>query len=222
VKCKRVRWLLALYGSGELSPEEQERVETHLASCERCRQEVAQLSEVPALIQSLHGDTWWADVSSAVRERLNTSGVKSGPSEAKPIKDEKKRMMREAPSWRPVHIGSLAVAIMERPVWQPVLVILLAVFIIVGASLVVINPWAGDNIAQAAAEVARNDPQVRLMLGEGEIETEVVLMDGTAYVECRLRDTFNTIVVDVVVNTENMMVTAVHEERSPLTGLNSR
>ena len=208
MKCKRVRWLLALYGSGELSPEEQEMVETHLASCERCRQEVAQLSEVPALIQSLHGDTWWADVSSPVREHLNTSRVKSGPSEAKPIKDEKKGMMSEMPVWRPGRIGSLAAAIMEGPVWQPVLVSLLAVIIVVGASLAVIHPWAGNNIGRAAAELARDNPQVQIILGEEEIETEVVLAGAIAQVRCSTEETF----VTAVVNTENMRVMAIHAE----------
>ena len=94
VNCKKVRWLLALYGSGELSPEEQEMVEDHLASCKKCRHELARLGEVPALIQSLHGDTWWADVSSPIRERLNASGAIRTPSQAKPIKAEKKGIMR--------------------------------------------------------------------------------------------------------------------------------
>lgn len=215
MKCKRVRWLLALYGSGELSPEEQEMVETHLASCERCRQEVAQLSEVPALIQSLHGDTWWADVSLPMRERLNASGVKSGPSEAKPIKDEKKGMMREMPIWRPGRIGSLAAAIMERPVWQPVLVSLLAVIIVVGASLAVMHPWAGDNMGQAVAELARNNPQVQVILGEEEIETEVVLAGAIAQVRCSTEAAF----VTAVVNTENMRVMAIHGKTIDPSGL---
>ena len=212
MKCKEIRWLLALYGSGELSPREQERVETHLASCEKCRQELARLSEVPALIQSLHGDTWWADVSSPVRERLNASGAKSGPSQARPIKDEKKGIIRERPIWRPVRIGSLAAAILERPIWQPVLISLLAAIIIVGASLAVIHPWAGNNIAQAAVEVARNNSQVQAILGEGEIETEVKLMGEIAYVECRPKETFATVVVNVVVDTESMTVMAIHTE----------
>jgi len=152
VKCKKVRWLLALYGSGELSPEEQEMVEAHLASCGKCRQELARLSEVPGLIQSLHGDTWWADVSSPVMERLNASKAQSGSSQAKPIKAEKRGVITGRPVWRPVRISSLAVAIMERPIWQPVLVSLLAVIIFVAAALAVMHPWVGNNIAQAAGD----------------------------------------------------------------------
>ncbi len=209
MKCKKIRWMLALYDSGELSSEEQEMVETHLASCEKCRQELARLSDVPGLIQSLHGDTWWADVSSPIRERLSASGAKSRPSQAKPIKAEKKGMMREIPVWRPVRISSLAVAIMERPIWQPVLVSLLAVIIIVGVGLVVMHPWEGNNIA-LAADAARNNPQVQAILGEGEIETEVVLIAEIAHVKCSIKDTFNDTFVTVVVNTENMKVMAIH------------
>jgi len=213
VKCKKVRWLLALCGSGELSPEEQEVVESHLASCEKCRQELDRLSEVPALIQSLHGDAWWADVSSQIRERLNASGAKGSPSQAKPIEAEGKGIIGERPIWRPARIGSLAAAIMERPIWQPVLVSLLAAIVIVAASLAVTHPWEGDNVALAAGEAARNNPQVQAMLGsgEGQIETEVVLTGEIAGVKCNSKETFGT-VVNVVVNTENMMVMAIHAE----------
>ena len=215
MKCKKVRWLLALYDSGELSPEEQDMVETHLASCEKCRQDLARLSEVPALIQSLHGDTWWADVSSPIRERLNASGARRSPSQVTPIKAEKKGMMREIPVWRSVRISSLAVAIMERPIWQPVLVSLLAVIIIVGVGLAVMHPWVGNNIA-LAADAARNNPQVQAILGEGEIETEVVLIAEIAHVKCSIKDTFNDTFVTVVVNTDNMKVMAIHATATTL------
>jgi hypothetical protein len=163
------------------------------------------------LIQSLRGDTWWADVSSPVRERLNASGARRSPSQAKPIIAEKKGMMREIPAWRPVRISSLAVAIMERPIWQPVLVSLLAVIIIVGSGLAVMHPWEGNNIA-LAADAARNNPQVQAILGEGEIETEVVLMGEIAHVKCSIKDTFEDTLVTVVINTKNMTVMAIHAE----------
>jgi len=212
VKCKKVRWLLALYDSGELSPNEQEMLEAHLASCEKCRQELARLSEVPALIQSLHDDTWWADVSSPIRERLNASGAKSSPSQAKPIKAEKKGVITGRPIWRPVRVSSLAVAIMERPIWQPVLVSLLAVIIIVAAGLAVMHPWVGNNIAQAAGEAARNNLQVQTILGKGEIETEVVVVGEIAHVKCSIQDNFADTFVTAVINTEDMTVVAIHTE----------
>jgi len=212
VKCKKVRWLLALYDSGELSPNEQEMLAAHLASCEKCRQELARLSDVPGLIQSLHGDTWWADVSSLIRERLNASGAKSSPSQAKPIKTEKKGVITERPIWRPVRISSLTVAIMERPIWQPVLISLLAVIIIVAAGLAVMHPWVGNSIAQAAGEAARNNLQVQTILGEGEIETEVVVVGEIAHVKCSIQDTFADTFVTAVINTEDMTVVAIHTE----------
>ena len=216
VKCEKVRWMLALYGSGELSPKEQEMVEAHLASCEKCRQELARVSDVPGLIQSLHGDTWWADVSSPVMERLNASKAKSGSSQTKPIKAEKRGVITGRPVWQPVRISSLAIAIMERPIWQPVLVSLLAVIIFAAAGLAVMHPWVGNNIAQAAGEVARNNSQVQTILGEGEIETEVVVIGEIALVKCSMRDTFDTPLVNVVVNTENMRVMAIHIETGTL------
>jgi len=165
VGCRKVRWLLALYDSGELNSEEKEEVEAHLASCQRCRQELDRLSKVPALLQSLQGDTWWADVSSPVRERLNASSATSSLPRAKPIKTEKRGIIK------------------GRPVWQPVLISLVAVIIIVGASLGVIQPWEGDDLTQAAAEAVRNDPQVQAILGGGSMEvTEVEIAGPTAYV----------------------------------------
>ena len=105
---------------------------------------------------------------------------------------------------------------MERPIWQPVLVGLLALIIVVAAVLAVMHPWVGNNIAQAAGEVARNNSQVRTILGEGEIETEVVVIGEIALVKCSMRDTFDTALVNVVVNTENMRVLAIHTETRTL------
>lgn len=208
MKCKEIRWLLALYGSGELSSEEQEMAETHLASCERCRQELSRLSEVPALIQSLHSDTWWADVSSPVMESLRASGVKSSPLQAKPAKAEKKGVMTGTPFWRPVRIGSLAAAIIERPIWQRALVTISAFLLIALASSLLMRPWEGNNISQLALDLAQNNSQVQTMLGEGVPETEVVLMDGIARVKFGTEEVFIT----VVVNIEDMRVMAMHRE----------
>jgi anti-sigma factor RsiW len=216
VRCKKIRWMLALHGSGELSAEEQDLVEIHLASCEKCRQELARLSEVPSLVQSLHGDTWWADVSASVRERLSTSGAESSPPQAKPSEVKISGMRNQRATWQPGRVGSLAAAVVERPIWQPLLIGLLAVIIVVGASLAVVHPWAGDNMIQAAADLARNDPQVRAMLGEGEIETEVVLAGEIAYVECRLKDIFDSAVVNVTINTEDMTVIDVNREATAI------
>jgi len=208
MKCKEIRWLLALYGSGELSSEEQKIVKTHLASCARCRQELTRLSEVPALIQSLHGDTWWADVSSPVREYINAYGEKGVPSNIKPIKTEKKGITMGLPKWRPVHIGSIAAAIIERPVWQRALVTVSALLLIALASSLVIRPWEGNNISQLALDLAQNNSQVQAILGERETETEVVLMDGIANVEFSTNEVF----VSAVVNVEDMRVMSIHRE----------
>jgi len=160
VGCRKVRWLLALYDSGELNSEEKEKVEAHLASCPTCRQELARLSRVPELLQSLQGDTWWADVSSPVRERLNAASAKRGLPQAKPVETGKRGIIK------------------GRPVWQPVFISLVAVVVIVGASLGVMQPWQGDNLAQAAADAVRNDPQVQAILGGESIEINKVEIAG--------------------------------------------
>jgi len=208
MKCKDIRWLLALYGSGELSSKEQEMAETHLASCEKCRQELSRLSEVPALIQSLHGDTWWADVSSPVREHMNAYSGKGVPTKIKPIKAKKKGVMIGLPKWRPVHIGSIAAAIIERPLWQRALVTVSALLLIALASSLVIRPWEGNNISQLALDLAQNNSQVQTMLGEGVPETEVGLMNGIANVEFSTNEVF----VTAVVNVEDMRVIAIHRQ----------
>ena len=208
MRCKETRWRLAAYDSGELSHEEQKMVEAHLASCDRCRRKLARLSKVPALIQSLNDETWWADVSLPVKESLDASEAKTGPSQARSTKSEKKGIVRERPIWRPVSMSSLATAIMERPIWQPVLISLLALIIVVGASLAVIRPWVGDNLAHAAAEAAGENPQVRAILGEEGIETEAEVAGGIARVKCSTEETFVTALVD----TETMKVTAIYAE----------
>ncbi|MBI2908297.1 MAG: zf-HC2 domain-containing protein [Chloroflexi bacterium] len=51
-QCEATREQLSVYLDGRLSPEEQQLVERHLASCERCRQELSQLR---ATVDLLHG-----------------------------------------------------------------------------------------------------------------------------------------------------------------------
>ncbi len=178
--CRKVRWLLALYDNGELNSEEKEKVEAHLASCPTCRQELARLSRVPQLLQSLQGDTWWADVSSPVRERLDAASAEGSLLQAKPIETGKRGIMK------------------GRPVWQPVFISLVAVVVIVGASLGVVQPWEGDNLAQAAADAVRNDPQVQAILGGGSMEvTEVEIAGPTASVYASWGETTVEVQVDV-------------------------
>ena len=187
--CRKVRWLLALYDSGELNSEEKEKVEAHLASCQTCRQELARLNRVPELLQSLQGDTWWADVSSPVRERLNAASAKSSLPQAKPIEARKRGIIR------------------GRPVWQPVFISLVAVVVIVGASLGVIQPWEGDNLAQAAAEAVRNDPQVQAILGGGSMEViEVEIAGPTASVYASWGES----TVEVQVDVDSLKVKTIH------------
>jgi anti-sigma factor RsiW len=206
MNCRDIRWMLSLYDSGELSPQEREVAETHLASCEKCRQELARISDVPALIQSLHGDTWWADVSSSVREQVDASVREGTPARIKRTKADKKGATTGVPGWRRTRVGSIAEGFLERPVWQQALVIASAVFLIALASLVVIRPWQSGNIPQLVLDSAQNNAQVRSILGESETETDVVISDGIASVKFSAAD----IIISTTVNVEDLRVMAIH------------
>ncbi|MFC1911267.1 anti-sigma factor family protein [Chloroflexota bacterium] len=206
MNCRDVRWMLSLYDSGELSPEEQEIAKTHLASCEKCRQELARISGVPALIQSLHGDTWWADVSSSVREQIGASVREGTPPGIRRTRADKKGTMIGVPGWRPSRIGLIAETFLERPVWQRALAVVSAVFLIALTSWVVIRPWQYSNISQLVLNSAQNNAQVQSILGESETETDVAVSDGTASVKFSGAD----IIVTTMVNVEDLRVMSIH------------
>jgi hypothetical protein len=208
MKCKDIRWMLSLYDSGELSPEEQKIAETHLASCGKCRQELARISDVPELIQSLHGDTWWADVSSPVREKINASVREGTPPRIRQTKADKKGVMIGVPEWRPTRIGSIAEAFLERPVWQRALVVVSAVFLIALTSWLVIRPWQYGDISQLVLNSAQNNAQVQSILGESETETDVVVSDGVASVKFSAME----VIVSTMVNVEDLRVMSIHIE----------
>lgn len=206
MKCRDIAWMLSLYDSGELSPEEQKIVETHLASCEECRQELARISGVPALIQSLHGDTWWADVSSSVRERIGASAREGAPPGIRRTGTDKRDVTTGVSGRRPARIGAIAEAFLERPVWQRALVIVAAICLIALASLLIIRPWQYGNISQLVLTSAQNNAQVQSILGESEAETDVVVSDDTASVRFTAAD----VIVTTMVNVEDLRVMSIH------------
>ena len=201
MKCKDIKWMIALYKSGELSSEEQEITESHLASCGKCREELLHISKVPERIQSLHGETWWADVSSSVREHISTSREKPGR-----IKGE--GITAGMPIWRPARIGSLAAAVMERPILQRVLVSALALIVIAATSLLVLRPWGDNNITQIALDTAQSNSQVQALLGEWIPETTVEHMDGVTQVKFTTME----VIVSAIVDIENLRVAAIHRQ----------
>jgi hypothetical protein len=208
MKCRDIRWMLSLYDSGELSPEEKKIAETHLASCEKCRRELARISGVPALIQSLHSDTWWADVSSSVREQIDASVREGTPPKIRRTRADKKGVTIGVPGWRSTRVGSIAEAFLERPVWQRALVIVAAIFLIALTSWVVIRPWQYSNISQLVLSSAQNNAEVQSILGESEAETDVVVSDGAASV----RFTAEDVIVTTMVNVEDLRVMSIHVE----------
>jgi hypothetical protein len=189
-----------------LSPEEQKIAETHLASCEKCQQELARISGVPALIQSLHGDTWWADVSSSVREQIGASAREGTAPGTRRTRADKKGVTTGVSGWRPRPVGSVAEAFLERPVWQRALAVISAVFLIAVISLVVIRPWQYGDISQLVLTSAQNNAEVRSILGESEAETDVVVSDGIASVRFTAAD----VIVSTRVNVEDLRVMSIH------------
>jgi hypothetical protein len=204
--CRDIKWMLSLYDSGELSPEEQQIAETHLASCEKCRQELARISGVPALIQSLHGDTWWADVSSSVREQIGASAREGTPPGTRRTGADNKGVTTGVPGRRPIRAGSIAEAFLERPVWHRALVVVAAIFLIAVISWVVIRPWQYGDISQLVLNSAQNNAQVQSILGESEAETDVVVSDGIASVRFSAAD----VIVSTMVDVEDLRVMSIH------------
>jgi len=158
------------------------------------------------LIQSLHGDTWWADVSSSVREQMDTSVREGTPPGTRRTGADKKGAMTGVPGWRPTRIGSVGEAFLERPVWQRALVIASAVLLIALTSLLVIRPWQYSNISQLVLDSAQNNAQVQSILGESEAETDVVVSDGIASVRFTAAD----VIVSTMVNVEDLRVMSIH------------
>jgi hypothetical protein len=193
--------MLALYDSGELSPEEQEMAETHLTSCGKCRQELARISKVPELIQSLHGETWWADVSSSVKEYISASREKLG-------RIKERDITTGMPIWRPARIGSLVMAITERPILQRVIVSALALIVIAATSIFLLHPWGDDDITQLALDTAQSNVQVQVLLGEEIPQTIVEHIDGFTQVKF----TSMEVIVSAIVDIENLRVTAIHRQ----------
>ena len=104
MKCKDIRWMLALYDTGELSAKEKKITEAHLAECVKCRQELARLNQVPEMMQSLQGETWWADVGASVKEQISAGA-------AEPGRLKRKRRAAGMPTWQRALAGVLALII---------------------------------------------------------------------------------------------------------------
>jgi hypothetical protein len=201
MKCKDVKWMIALYDSGELSPEENEMTKDHLAACEKCRQELAHISRVPEMIQSLHGDTWWADVSASVREHISTTKEKSDR-----IKEE--GTTAGMPIWRPARISSVVTAAMARPVWKRAVITAIALIAIAATSILILRPWGGNNVTQLALDTAQNNPQVQALLGDRVPETAVERIGGVA----KVKFITNDIIVTAVLDADNLKVMAIQRQ----------
>lgn len=183
MECQDIRWMLALYDSGELSAEEKEITEAHLATCEKCRQELARLSQVPEMMQSLQGETWWADVSSAVKKQISTDG-------AEPSKVKRERRTIGMPIWQRALAGVFALAIMAV------------------TSLAIIRPWEVTDITQLAVDTAQNSSQVQALIGEGTPDIIAEQVDGAVLVKFTTMEA----IVSATVDTENGRISAIQRQ----------
>ena len=200
MKCKDIECMLAIYDSGELSNQEQSMVEVHLATCEKCRQELESIGKVSKLVKSLDGETWWADVSSSVRDYITTSKDK--------VSRRKEGITSGMPTWQPARFGALLTSAMKRPVWQRAFVSVLALAIIAVTSIVIVNPWGDEDITQLALDTANSSPQVKVLLGEEIPETMVEHSNGIAQVKLATME----VVVKATVDTENLNVVAIQRQ----------
>ena len=127
--------LSGAYATDALDDLERARFETHLASCEDCRAEVAELREAAARL----ADTTATPAPASLRE-----SVLAGISQVRPLPPE---VIAHLPKDEPDH-DHVAAARGRR--WLPFLVAA-AVAVLLGAGALVIQPWAGDDEGRLSA-----------------------------------------------------------------------
>jgi anti-sigma-K factor RskA len=129
---------------------ERARFEKHLAGCEDCRAEVAELRETAALL----ADTVATPPPASLRD-----SVLAGISQVRPLPPE-------VPASAPATSDGAPVGGVRR--WMPLLVAA-ALVLLVGVGALIVQPWAGDEPRLTAAEQvirAADAEQVFLDLGE--------------------------------------------------------
>ncbi|CAM3502750.1 anti-sigma factor [Nocardioides zeicaulis] len=131
--------LTGAYAVDALDDLERARFEQHLAACEDCRAEVAELRETAALL---------ADASAVAPPESLRSSVLAGISQVRPLPPE-------VPS---ASVTSLDETRGRRRGWMPFLVAA-ALALVVGIGAAVTQPWAGDDRGNltAAEQVLQAD-----------------------------------------------------------------
>ena len=144
--CRRLRSRLVDLASGDLPAAERTRVEVHVAGCAACRDALAALHQVPALLESIESpgldEEFWADQRRSIMQT-----VRDLPTPARV-----RHWWRPEPSGRP-----------RRPwfAWAPVLAAATAVLAVV--ALHPGQPWQRSDLG---TEVDRLDDPALLSLSD--------------------------------------------------------
>lgn len=144
--------LTGAYALDALDELERARFDQHLAMCEDCRAEVAELRETAAFLAEA--------VATPPPASLRTA-VLAGISQVRP-------MPPEVPVAAPTSISS-ARAQRRRPVWTTFLVAA-ALMLVAGVGIATWSPWASDEVPQltAAEQVLQAPDAERVVLDLGE------------------------------------------------------
>ena len=144
--------LTGAYALDALDELERARFDQHLAMCEDCRAEVAELRETAAFLAEA--------VATPPPASLRTS-VLAGISQVRP-------MPPEVPVAAPTSISSTR-AHRRRPVWTTFLVAA-ALMLVAGVGIATWSPWASDEVPQltAAEQVLQAPDAERVVLDLGE------------------------------------------------------
>lgn len=103
-------------------------------------------------------------------------------------------------------INTMKGLISWRPIWKPALVSTLAIALIVSSALFVPS-LVSPSAETLAADIAKNSPEVRALVGGEPVALETEITNGTAYVLCSGRSGESAIsIVDVVNKTELQVV----------------
>jgi hypothetical protein len=172
MQCEQLKEQLADYWAGTLSRADRHAVEAHVASCESCRREAAELGETwralgtiadeepsPALETRFHAmlDAWRDGERAAAANAIGAGAITVGAAGANVL------------PMKPVSRGAFSLSQEKRAsFWRPALQLAAAVLILAGGFM------AGRNWPNAAHEQARNE--VSELRGEVRGMREMVAM----------------------------------------------
>ena len=170
LSCRRASVLLDAYADGELSPRRRTQLESHLATCAMCCQELEQARRVRETLRALPeqscSDRLLDQVAARVRRESQPAAVAGGVA-----------LLGRLRGW----LAQRAV-----PVWQPAVAVLAVLVLVVGVGRLVFREPTEKKIT--TADVERAELQVRWVMAHlgdigrrtGQSVQKDVLTDGVA------------------------------------------